>query len=93
MAITHFEGLGLKQTIISGGSAGDHTVSGISTDDQLIGVVKIDGTADTGTGDMTWACSDLASEFSITADDTINNTGGTDTTGAVLLVTYLDYDA
>ena len=36
---------------------------------------------------------DLTSEFSLTADDTINNAAGTATTGMKLLVIYNDYDA
>ena len=35
---------------------------------------------------------DLSSEFSITAADTINNTGGTATTGDLLLVFWYDDD-
>lgn len=79
--ITHHKGLPLKQTVAAGGAAGDITVTGIAVGDQLISVVNLtDGT-------------DVTSEFSITAADTINNTGGTATTGDVLLVLYNDVNA
>jgi len=37
-----------------------------------------------------WDAEDLTAEFEITAANTINNAGGTDTTGAVLVVVYED---
>lgn len=71
----------LKSRIIAGGAAGDLTVTGIKTYDllQFVGGIKTDGSA---------VKEDLTSEFSITADDTINNVGGTDTTGFNLLVQW-----
>lgn len=86
----------IVQQIISGGSAGNLTVSGITTDDRLLSVVRFDEAADTGTdatGNKVQAVDNLASEFTITAADTINNTGGTATTGDTLLVTYQPYTA
>lgn len=83
-----FAGGVFKMTVIDGGSAGDHTVTGIATGDTLVSVLELaltEGTPNT----RTWVASDLTSEFSISAD-TINNTGGTDTTGAILLVAYED---
>ena len=78
----------LVQTPIKGGSAGDHTLTGIATVDYIMSVSKInfdtDGTIST--------VSDLTSEFSISAADTISNSGGTDTTDALLLVLWADYD-
>ncbi len=38
----------------------------------------------------TWDIEDLTAEFAITATNTINNTGGTDTTGAILIVVFED---
>ncbi len=38
----------------------------------------------------TWSMADLTSEFAITGANTINNTGGTDTTGAILVVVFED---
>lgn len=72
-------------TSISGGAAGDHTVTGITTSDILTHVIYFAGAGSTVT-DMI----DLTSEFSISAADTINNTGGTATTGGKLLVMYMD---
>ena len=72
----------LTVTIIAGGSAGAHTVTGIATTDTLIGVIEMDFTDASETG------ADLLSEFSITGANTIDNTAGTDTTGGFLLVFY-----
>lgn len=69
------------QKIIAGGAAGAHTVTGIKAADTLISVFEQDGTS----GLLT----DLTSEFSVTADDTIDNTGGTATTSDFLVVTYM----
>jgi len=65
-----------KVDLISGGSAGDHTVTGITTSDALELVLHNTG----GT------LADLTSEFSIASDNTINNGGGTDTSSDDLLV-------
>lgn len=75
----------LKKTLIAGGAAGDHTVTGIASGDELVAVWEQDGTS----GILT----DLTSEFSIAGADTINNGGGTDTTGDQLVVEYLDLTA
>lgn len=78
------EGLsGSKRAVVNGGSAGNITVTGILTTDRLISVIynPISG------GNVT-SVTDLTSEFSITAADTINNTGGTATTGGRLTVIY-----
>ena len=72
----------LTVTIIAGGSAGAHTVTGIATTDTLFGVIEMDFTDASETG------ADLLSEFSITGANTIDNTAGTDTTGGFLLVFY-----
>lgn len=78
----------LKTTLIAGGAAGDHTVTGIATGDELVAVLQID--IDTG---AVVDVDDLTSEFSIKAADTIENDGGTATTGDKLLVLYLDLTA
>jgi hypothetical protein len=72
----------LKIRITAGGVAGDHTVTGINVGDELAGVLRQDGT----TGLLT----NLTTEFSITAMNTINNAGGTNTTGDFLVVWFLD---
>ncbi len=38
----------------------------------------------------TWSAADLTSEFTITGTNTINNAGGSDTTGAILVVVFED---
>lgn len=70
---------GVTKLIVSGDSAGDITVTGIKSYDSLISVLH-----DTASAILV----DLTSEFSITADDTINNTDGTDTSGDKLVVRY-----
>lgn len=66
-------------TIIAGGAAGAHTVTGIQAEDQLDRVLH-----ETTAGLIV----DLTSEFSVTADNTIDNTGGTDTSSDSLIVEY-----
>lgn len=85
-AIAHTKlGTGMvKATIIAGGAAGDHTVSGIRATDALVAVLFVDFTDASETG------SDITGEFTISGDDTINNGGGTDTTGGFLIVIYED---
>ena len=73
----------VKTTIIAGGAAGAHTVTGIKVRDILVSVLFVDFT------DGSEAGADLSSEFSISAANTIDNTGGTDSTGGFLVVTYL----
>lgn len=77
-------GGGLKVELISGGSAGDHTVSGITASDRLVAVLHASTAASIAT------VADLTGEFSITAADTINNAGGTDTSSDQLWVFYED---
>ena len=67
----------LSSRQVAGAAAGNITVTGIKLDDRLVLVQ-----------DLTDANSDITSEFSITADDTINNTGGTSTAGHSVLVTW-----
>lgn len=76
---------GFKIAVIAGGAAGDHTVTGITTADDLLEVLYFAG----GGVDIT-DVSDLAGEFAISGADTINNGGGTNTTGGKLVVRYLD---
>jgi len=88
--ITHFGGINLKTFPVAGAAAGNLTVTGITTDDRLVSVVGfilVEGAPNTLT------ILDLTSEFTITAANTINNTGGTASTAGMLFVTYLDKDA
>ncbi len=80
MGQTHTS-LAWKSATITGGSAGDLTVTGIKVTDRLLTAV-----------DVSAADADLVDEFTITAADTINNVGGTDTTGMVLLVQWIPSD-
>ena len=75
----------VKVFLAAGAAAGNVTVTGIATGDKLVSVLRMIG-AGTDVTDV----SDLTSEFSITAANTINNTGGTATSGSKLVVLYLD---
>jgi hypothetical protein len=73
-------------TVIPGGSAGAHTVPGaIDTGDTLVAVRHM-------SANLTTTDADLKAEFSITAANTIDNTAGTDTTGAFLVVVWAHKD-
>lgn len=67
----------LNFATIAGGAAGDLTVAGIKTTDRLIAVVTVSA-----------AGANLASEFTITAANTINNNGGTSTATKTVLVVW-----
>jgi hypothetical protein len=73
----------VRTTVIPGGAVGDHSVGGVKPRDRLVSVLFVDFT------DATGGATDLTSEFTITADETINNAGGTDTTAGHLIVTWL----
>lgn len=75
----------LKVAVIAGGAAGNHTVTGIRVGDELVSVIHVAG-AGTDVTDI----ANLTSEFSVSADDTINNTGGTSSAGGKLLIHYID---
>lgn len=75
----------VKVFLAAGAAAGNVTVTGIATGDKLVSVLRMIG-AGTDVTDV----SDLTSEFTVTAANTINNTGGTATSGSRLVVLYLD---
>lgn len=75
---------GIKVKLVDGGAAGDFTVTGIAVGDRLVFVGEFATKAAIAT------LTDLTSEFSITAADTINNAGGTATTSDQLMVIYHD---
>jgi hypothetical protein len=74
----------VRQAVAAGGAAGDITVTGVKVADRLVSVLFADG-AGVAVEDIV----DLTNEFSITAADTINNTGGTSTAGGSVVVTWL----
>lgn len=67
-----------------GAVAGDVTVTGIKTTDQIASVEAVEFAAGVPS-----AVHGLTSEFTITADDTINNTGGTSTADMLLVITLV----
>ena len=86
MANTHFSGLNVKMGTVDGGSAGSLTYSDIAAEDKVLGVLGINFT------DTSEAITEYTSEFSA-ADGAIDNTGGTDTSGQILIFIWLDMDA
>jgi hypothetical protein len=74
----------LKVTLVAGGAAGNLTLTGIAVGDELAFV----GVFTTAASIATLA--DLTAEFSVTATNTINNTGGTATTNNQLMVVWID---
>jgi hypothetical protein len=74
----------VKKATMAGGAAGDITVSGVAVGDVLVAVYSA---ADNGSSAPTIAS--LLSEFSVTATNTINNTGGTSTSGKSLIVVWV----
>jgi D-arabinose 5-phosphate isomerase GutQ len=76
--------MGFEAFVLSGGSAGDHTVTGIRTDDTILMAVYF-----AGAGSDVTDVAEIASEFTITAADTVNNDGGTDTTSGKVLFTWV----
>lgn len=69
--------------VIVGAAAGNLTAPGITTADAIDSVIQYVG-AGTAVTDIV----DLTAEFTITADDTINNAAGTDTTDSKLVVNW-----
>ena len=92
-------GLNLRMAVVNGGAAGNLTVTGISTDDIIERIFAAAFTinaatpADNSPIDLTASAGDLTSQFSVTAADTINNTGGTTTANNIVFVLYWDADA
>ena len=80
----------VRQTVVAGaGTDTDIAVAGIETGHTLLGVVKLDFTLTEGDPNTrTRDAADLLSEASISSDGNIQ-LGTTDTSGAVLLVTWL----
>lgn len=70
----------LRFRSIAGGAAGALTVTGIALGDRIIAVVDTEAPS-----------ANFASEFTVTAANTIDNTGGTATTGMDLLVIWESY--
>lgn len=70
--------LGMVRTrTVAGAVAGNLTVTGIKKGDKLMNVQPVSA-----------ASADLVGEFTVTADNTINNTGGTSTAAQTVLVIW-----
>lgn len=81
----------IRKTRILGGAAGNHTVTGIAVGDLILYVWHHPVLNEAAPNTFS-APEDLTSEFSVSAADTINNTGGTDTTGGWLEIDWFDPD-
>jgi hypothetical protein len=77
-------------TPLVGTTAGNNTLTGIKLNaDYIISIKAFKLTLTEGTPNTyVWAVADVTSEFNITANDTINNTSGTDMTGYLLMVQW-----
>lgn len=72
----------LRSRTVAGAAAGNLTVTGIKKGDKILTVVAVSAPG-----------TNLASQFTATADDTINNVGGTSTAGVVaVLVQWIATD-
>jgi hypothetical protein len=82
--LTHFpNGVGQFTFVAVPGVAGNLVCTGVRlATDRLLGVIAV-----THTNGVASASADLTGEFTITADNQINNTGGTSTANNIVLVT------
>ena len=77
----------LRQIAVAGAVAGNVTITGIRVGDNL---KSVRGFLLVEAAPPTITVLDLTSEFSITANDTINNAGGTSSATGILFVDYID---
>lgn len=86
-------GTGLKSAWCAGGEPGDHTIDssfGVEEGDLVQQAVRIELS-----GALLKTATDLTSEFTrvVASDDTVSNSGGTDTTNCLLYFLFQDVDA
>ena len=94
MGTTHFSGLNLKVGTFADEAAGDHTVTGITTDDVILAVVGFTIALGEGTPNTAeFTALNITDEFSIKGDDTVNNATGTNLTDSFAICIWLDKDA
>jgi hypothetical protein len=74
----------VMQQAVAGAAAGNIAVSKIKKGDHLVSVIMVTAT--------TAALTDLTSQFTITANAQINNTGGTSSASNGLIVTWEAFD-
>lgn len=79
--VTYFpNGVNQGTIILIGGAAGDHTATGIKAGDQIVKIEAVEFAAGVPSD-----IHGLTDEFTVSADDTLNNTGGTDTTDMLIV--------
>ncbi len=76
---------GVRLSLLTGAVAGSHAMSDVTASDELVGVLYFPGA-----GVAVVNVLDLSAEFAISGAGTIDNTGGTNTTGGKLAVLWLD---
>jgi len=79
----------IKFALIAGGAAGDHTITGIEVGDELISIEYLISVTILAVSVIA-SDNNLTSQFTISADNTINNTGGTNTSAGILRVMWID---
>ncbi|MGH9158205.1 MAG: hypothetical protein ACRD1K_20745 [Acidimicrobiales bacterium] len=85
--------MNLRFSVIAEAAAGNFTVTGIAVGDKLAAVVGFTVVLSEGTPNtIAYTTRDLTSEFSVTAANTINNTGGTSLVDGWALVVWFDTD-
>jgi hypothetical protein len=89
VGVHHSRGLAIRQRFVKGGAAGNLTVTGVAVGDPIYWVT---GVSKYSANLFIATTVDFTTEFSITAANVINNTGGTATTGWVLAVAWGDLD-
>lgn len=78
-----------RLTWLAGAAAGNITLTGIRLNEDFLSQVMVFGLTE-GVPNTFSGIADLTSEFNITANDTINNTGGTSTAAKLVLVIWYD---
>lgn len=83
----------VRQTILPGAAAGNYALAGVRKDDRLLTVTLVKLTLTEGAPNtLAWTTADLSGEFTITANNTIANAGGTSGVGGFLVVQWYDQD-
>jgi hypothetical protein len=73
-----------SMSVLTGGAAGNHTLTGINLGDEIIGIVYFAG------GASLTSVADLTSEFAVLDANVIENAGHTATTDGFLVVNWID---
>ena len=88
MSVTHFDKVNVQLGVIVGGTAGNHTLTGVAVGDRILSV----WTQTFATTGALSATSNLTAEFTdpIAAANVIANASGSNTTDKPLFVLWMD---